>query len=539
MRVLRPMPLVAGALSCAVGLIVIVGWFTSIPILTSFLSDAVSMKFNAALCFVFIGAALLLSSLPVPRRAAPGVSLAFCAVAIAISVITLFEYAFDWSPGIDLLIVSEPPGAQYTASPGRMPPQAAFNFILLSLSLVLMNHPRRRWWLTSQIMAYIVSVLGLITLEDYVFGVEGLHGLGVYTHIALPGAVIFLLLPVGILACHPPRGLTLPFSGSSAGGRMALYLLPAIVVVITVLNVVIHAGMDAGFFTESLGHAMLVVSSILILTLVISIASLRLSTADERRRRAENEVLSLMTRKVNELEQLDQMKTNMISVVSHELRTPLAIIKGYSTMLLKYNKTLGDEEKVDCLEKIDQATDRQARLVDHLIDLSRLEAGLLHLDRIMTSVAGLIGDAVTEARLIYKDHTINYAPTDGVLELNIDPRRIRQVIDNLINNAVKYSPTGTTIDVRVSVDGRAVLVSISDQGVGIPQDALERVFDRSFRAKERLSSHVDGLGLGLNLCRGLVNAHGGRIWVESVIGKGSTFYFTLPIEGVDRHEKRS
>ncbi len=236
-------------------------------------------------------------------------------------------------------------------------------------------------------------------------------------------------------------------------------------------------------------------------------------------------------KKVVEYEELDRLKSNLLSTISHELRTPLAIIKGYSTMLLDYDRRLRQDEKGQYLESIDRATDRLTELVDGLLDMSRLEAGLLKLNKQPTSISKLVREAVTEAQLRAPSHEIVTDLRKKLTRVNIDARRIRQVLDNILDNAIKYSAKGTRVVVQVSEEaGAKLLLSIADQGIGIPVEELPRVFDRMYRIEQRLTPEIGGIGLGLAICKGLVEAHGGRIWAESEEGKGSTFYFTLPIE---------
>ena len=235
-----------------------------------------------------------------------------------------------------------------------------------------------------------------------------------------------------------------------------------------------------------------------------------------------------LERKMVEYEELDRLKSSLLSTVSHELRTPLAIIKWYSTMLVDYDRRLKSAEKQGCLESIDRATDRLTELVDRLLDLSRLEAGLLRLNRRPTSISKLIEETVAEVKLRAPGHQVVLKQTDRLLMINIDARRIRQVLDNIIDNAIKYSEEGTSIVIGAKLTGPELQVSVADQGIGIPARDLERVFDRMYRIEQRLTPDTGGAGLGLAICKGLVEAHGGRIWVESKLGKGSTFYFTLP-----------
>lgn len=242
-----------------------------------------------------------------------------------------------------------------------------------------------------------------------------------------------------------------------------------------------------------------------------------------------------LERKVIEYEELNKMKTDLLATVSHELRTPLATIKGYSTMMVDYFSRLNQNEKRDYLKSIDHSTDRLAMLVDNLLDTSRMEAGLLKLEKRSTSLVKLIKTITTEAKLRANHHEILTRVDKQLPGMNIDAKRIRQVLDNLINNAIKYSPPDTKVTITAKKCGNEVILSVSDHGSGIPPEELKNVFDRMYRIEQRLYSGVDGLGLGLYICRRLVEAHGGRIWVESTVGKGSTVFFSLPLENKMRH----
>lgn len=246
-----------------------------------------------------------------------------------------------------------------------------------------------------------------------------------------------------------------------------------------------------------------------------------LITQVAERQRAEERVVKY--------EELDRLKGNLLSTVSHELRTPLAIIKGYSTMLADYNRRLRSEEKKEYLQSIDRATDRLTELIDHLLDMSRLEAGLLKLDKQPTDISQLIQEVVAEAKLRAPRHTIETDERQRLPTVEVDARRIRQVLDNIIDNAIKYSNKESKVVVSAQRAGQELLISVADQGIGIPSHELEMVFDRMYRIEQRLTPEMGGIGLGLAICKGLITAHGGRIWVESELGKGSTFCFTLPL----------
>jgi signal transduction histidine kinase len=198
-------------------------------------------------------------------------------------------------------------------------------------------------------------------------------------------------------------------------------------------------------------------------------------------------------------------------------------------MILDYLSKLGSDEIKDYLKSIDNSTDRLAKLVDNLLDTSRMEAGLLKLEKSPTSILKLVRQVAAEAYVRANQHKIVLRLGKRLPIANIDAKRIRQVLDNLIDNAIKYSTQGTEVLISARQAGEALVISVVDQGKGIPAEELTNIFDRMYRIEQRLTSGVDGIGLGLYICQRLVEAHGGRIWAESKIGEGSTMHFTLPI----------
>ncbi len=245
--------------------------------------------------------------------------------------------------------------------------------------------------------------------------------------------------------------------------------------------------------------------------------------------RAGTRALRAATMERRRLEEMDQLKSDLLSMVSHELRTPLSTIKGYSTMLLEYNGRLENEERNKSLESIDRATDRLVGVVDQLLEMSRMDAGLLKLEKELVDPAALIEQAVAEARLREPDQRLEADVPPDLPLVSMDVNRIRQVLDNLIDNALKYATDAKGFTVSARRREGELVFCVADHGPGIPAGELQTIFDRMYRIKERQRPAVHGLGLGLSICKGLVEAHGGRIWAESQPGEGSQFYFTLPL----------
>jgi len=233
---------------------------------------------------------------------------------------------------------------------------------------------------------------------------------------------------------------------------------------------------------------------------------------------------------VAKYKELDDLKRTLLSTVSHELRTPLSNIKGYATLLLEHQYKLNENEWLDFVRGIDKDTDRLTVFVNDLLNLSRLEAGLLSVNKRLRSINRLVREVVSEASIRAPHHLITLEGHSMLPRVRMDVRRIRQVIDNLIDNACKYSADGTRVTISASRKGDDILIGVSDQGIGIAEEDLEKIFDPMYRIKHENSEKIPGIGLGLSVCKGLIDSHGGRIWMESEVGKGSTCWFTLPLD---------
>ncbi|HJX12577.1 MAG TPA: PAS domain S-box protein [Dehalococcoidales bacterium] len=232
---------------------------------------------------------------------------------------------------------------------------------------------------------------------------------------------------------------------------------------------------------------------------------------------------------VEELKKLDRLRTELLANISHELRTPLAGIKGFATMLLDYERRLKPAEKREYLESIDRNTDRLVNLIEQLMVMSRLEAGALSINRNPTAIDRMCREAIEEGRVRSPRHRFVLDLPAKLPRVKIDSQRIRQVIDNIIDNAIKYSGADTEITLAVQTTGEELLFAVTDHGAGIPPEDLPTIFEPAFSYRNKLKTGGPGSGLGLSICKGLVEAHGGRIWLESEKGKGTRCSFTLPL----------
>lgn len=272
----------------------------------------------------------------------------------------------------------------------------------------------------------------------------------------------------------------------------------------------------------------------------LSVYARKLESLVAERTQQLNEAISELWESLKKAQEAERMKSLLLSTVSHELRTPLMTIKGNISLLSLRHAQMDIEQMKPIFIDIEDDTDKLTELITNLLELSRIEGGMLQINAIEIDLTGVIQAAVNSARVRIKDHPIQMADHEGGLTVIADPRRMEQVIANLIDNAAKYSPQGEDIRVVMGRDDGWVRVGVIDRGQGVREADKERIFERFVQLNARGDSqHHQGVGLGLAICRGLVEAHHGKIWVESEWGEGAAFYFSLPgAEAIHGDEER-
>lgn len=229
---------------------------------------------------------------------------------------------------------------------------------------------------------------------------------------------------------------------------------------------------------------------------------------------------------ISYLKQLDRMKNEFVHTISHDLRSPLTSVLGYSE-LIKRIGSLNDQQ-VEFLDRIRSSVESITALVNDLLDLGRLEAGfdtrreVVHLDNILKFALDTM-----EGQFKINEQNLQLEIGPDIPKMRGNPIRLRQLLDNLLSNAVKYSPKGSKISVSLQSEDNQIIFSVTDNGSGIPQSEQVRIFEKFYRASN-VPDQVGGSGLGLAIVKSIVDSHQGRTWVESNMGKGSTFYVVLP-----------
>lgn len=234
---------------------------------------------------------------------------------------------------------------------------------------------------------------------------------------------------------------------------------------------------------------------------------------------------------IDDMKRQEKLKNDFIKMANHELKTPVTTIKGYVQLLKKMRGDSDDKFLVNSLNTIENQVNKLNLLIGDLLDISRMETGDLPLNKKEFSLLGLVTETIEDIKAAEQSHQINFElnyPTD--VEVYADKDRITQVLNNLLTNAIKYSPGSKVVNVELFVDGKCAVLSVEDFGIGMDKDELTRIFERFYRVSGDDEETFPGFGIGLFIVKDILERHHGKIWVESKKDEGSTFFFSLPLE---------
>lgn len=229
----------------------------------------------------------------------------------------------------------------------------------------------------------------------------------------------------------------------------------------------------------------------------------------------------------------ENQRQQLLSIVSHELKTPITVLK---LLISRYISAKNRRQvRVEDLQNIDKELDRLTQLIDESLDISKIESNKLNLNLTIFDLNNLIKETINQLSVIDQKHQIYFSSPDDLF-VEADYKRIKQVLINLVTNAVKYSPDKDRVEINTKSNKKSIIVSVKDYGLGIPKEEQTLIFDKSYQIKKRSS---DGLGLGLYICKEVIKKHHGKIWVKSQPGKGSIFFFSIPIRHTGRTRSKN
>lgn len=377
----------------------------------------------------------------------------------------------------------------------------------------------------SAIYLALAALTVLVTIQNMVFYYPSRHG-KLFPHVPpfFIGIVVFyIVLSVAVFfsgGLDSPLFYALLLGPLVAGISFELPLAMASTSILSLLYIMVvltHSRFHVEY-TQALAF------NILYLYLACLLSN-RLALELRRQERSKDEVANLG----NFIRKLEKAKSEFVSTVSHELRTPLTSIQGFSEILR--TKEMEPEKKNEFYRIILNESERLSRLIANLLSLSKIEAGI-ELNRELTDVVDLVQEDTEFFQSQTEIHELRYLGSRQLPQVYADQDRIHQIIQNLLANAIKYSPQGGPIEVETGVEGKYVTISVTDHGIGVPPEELPHIFERFRRVEREEISRITGTGLGLAIVKHLVEMHGGKIKVKSEPGQGSTFTVSIPIKGV-------
>ena len=508
--------------SCVViliGSLVLIGWLFHVPVLKSAAPHYIAMNPLTAILFILCGAALVRASEKGAKRP-DKVVLACAGVVLLGGAMKIAECVFNFDLNFDQLFFHKEINLPGPFGPNEIAMHTAVSFICCGATLLLLDVELRRGFRPAQVFAVIVGLIALLALIGYAYRVLPLYTFGSRTPMALNSAICFELFSVAALAVRPRRGLMMVITSDTTGGAMARRLLPAAILIPLILGALRFSSEKHGFFEIESGISLFAFANIVLFTGVIWWNAKLLFRAEQERLKA----MEKLKQTTLDLERSNTELQQFAYVASHDLTEPLRMITSYLELLSSRAKEkLGTEEREFIGYAVDGAR-RMQTLIQDLLAYARVDTRGRPLEA--TDCEKVLGTALSNLKVaIEESRTVVEHERLPVVEG--DAGQLTQVFQNLIGNAIKFRGSAPP---KINVGARATdnewLFYVKDNGIGIDPKNFPRIFVLFQRLHTR--REYPGTGMGLAICKKIIERHGGRIWAESKQGEGTTFFFTIP-----------
>jgi signal transduction histidine kinase len=524
----------------------LVAWIIARDYLTMWIRGSLPMTPLSGFCLILSGIGLVVAQHG--SRTAVWTSRMIAVAVALVSLAIVFLYGVDAPVRVDTMVFTRLDLARMGHDSRRMAINTAIALVFFSQGLVLLEGDKRSRRLRSQVFATLAMLVAFIALVGHVFDVRDFYSFQLLSGMALSTAIAVTLLGFGLLFSQLGRGVPALIIDEGAAGFVARRLLPGALLVPFLLTLLRVAGEERGLFGQRLGASLGSVANMFCFLLLIAWSARVLRTTDQKRvelfqaereardaaERAREEAEEAMSQAVaarKEAESANGAKSDFLAVMSHELRTPLAAIMGYQELLADGITGPITEAQAQQLGRIKVSARHLLSLIDEILTFTRLDAGReivlvepMDLQGSMNQAAEIVEPLVDAKKLELKVIT----PSPAV-SIESDPTKVRQILVNLLSNAVKFTDSGS-----VTLEGKSlkneVQLIVSDTGIGIQPDNLNRIFDPFWQVEQKATRRATGTGLGLTVCRRLANLMGGDIAVTSTPGEGTTFTVTLPLK---------
>jgi signal transduction histidine kinase len=510
-----------------IGGLVLVGWLLHVQILKSVGRGFIAMNPFTALLFIIAGFALIRAGQRSRKR--PDIIVMICGIIIILGGLTkVAECAFGFDLNLDQMLFQRQVNSGGPYGPNEIAMNTALSFVCCGAALLLLDMQTKSGIRPAQTFIIMEGLLALLALIGYGYRVLPLYSFGSRLPMALNTAICFELFAIGALTVRPSRGLMMVITSDTTGGTMARRLLPAAIFIPLILGALLFLSEKHGFFAIESGISLFAFANIVLFTTVVWWNAKLLFWAEEERLKA----MEKLKRTTADLERSNTELQQFAYVASHDLTEPLRMVVSYLELL---NSRAG--EKLDAQERefIGYASDgarRMQQLIQDLLAYARVDTRARPLEPtdcegVLASVMANLKVAIAESQTVVEHDPLPTVKGDVV--------QLTQVFQNLIGNAIKFhGKQAPRIHVGAQRQNGEWIFDVKDNGIGIDP----KNFDRIFVLFQRLHTRQEypGTGMGLAICKKIIERHGGRIWVESRPGEGTAFFFTIPAKNEHARE---
>jgi len=502
------------------GAVALIGWFFDIPVLKSISPDFVAIKANTAICFILIGLSLWLSQAKrADNRLCRRIARTCAFVVFLTGFLTFWQYLLGWDFGIDQLLFEEPASAILTSSPGRMAFNTSIIFVIISIALFLTGFETVLFSYLAHLLVIPAGIITLLSFVGYLYGATPLYiGLKFSTAMAIHTCVLFLMSCIACLFARPRQGLMKNISSDNYGGLVFRRILPVVIFVPLVLGGLKIYGERTKWFSNEFGVSLVATSNLVVVSLFVYILSVYLNRLDAKRKHAEQR----QTETLEQLEKTNSQLSEFAHLATHDLKTPLRGISVLAEWLVKDYHDKFDERGQKQIGLLVKRVGRMDNLINAVLQYS-------------TIVRNRKNEHPADLNILFRAVLAEIKPPSNIkITANKDlpiviceEGHIYQVFCQLLANAVRFmNKTDGRITIDCAEEDKFWRFSVSDNGPGIEPQHFERIF----RLFQTLDNHdeIENTGVGLALVKKIVELYGGRIWLISQPGQGTTFNFTLP-----------
>jgi signal transduction histidine kinase len=537
-----------------VGALVIAGWiFNSFLIITLFRGYA-PMKFNTALCLVFSGSALLFFFRKGKINGVLHKIFSFAIIFIAGS--SVFGNIFNFNLFAFEKIFSNDITAHFTANhhSGNMSLANSVCFAVIGVTCFTLRIKRRWVQYFMQWCLFIVTVISVVTIMGHIYKIPSFYKMTFLGSMAMHTAFALFLLSIASSLAHPSLGITGIFTGENIGNVMARRLFPMIAFLllgVTYLRLQVYR---LGLLNMDFATILFTTGVVLIVLLLIWRTAVQLNKIDIKRKTAEDSIVVLndnieqkiehrtitLKEALQELEksrqelnealkkekELNEIKSKFVSLASHEFRTPLSTILSSASLIPSYENEEGQHNREKHVERITSSVMHLNGLLEDFLSLGKLEAGRESPVTLQFNLKEFFGDMMEEMKMRLKPGQTIQLKREGVDDFATDKRLLKNILLNILSNAIKFSPDNSDITMKVNNTKKELLISVADNGIGIPEEDRQYLFSSFYRGKN--ASDVQGTGLGLHIVKRYVDILNGNINLQSELKKGTTINIELP-----------